>query len=359
MRTHRIHALIGALAAVTIALTGCAGNSSSSSSSSSGSAKKPASLVVTNTGGDWGTCQTKSFYDPFTAKTGIKIVSGPFLNDGQIQAMVKAKTYTQDMVYPTPNLAVGDAAKQSLEKIDYSKVDKKQLIPGTFTDYAVSIDLFSWALGYRTDKAAAAPTSWADFFDTKKFPGKRALPGDIDVPSILYMALMAEGVSPKNLLPLDIDRAIKKLNTIKSDIIWYSSGSQGQQLLQSGEASMAMLYANRVIALRDAGSPVGISWNGQLLAGDLVGVPKGDPNAAATMDLIAFVTSKDINGTFSSCATGAPSNAQSKPDPKTAPDLPTSHLNQSYVTTTSTEMATYVAKHLDDITTKFNNWRAG
>jgi putative spermidine/putrescine transport system substrate-binding protein len=318
------------------------------------------SIVVVNTGGDWGACQRKSFFDPFTAKTGIKIIDGGFLTDGQIKAMVQSHQYTVDVVYPSANLAIPSAGKAVLEPIDYKVVNKSELADGTYTTYGTSIDIYSWALGYRTDKfGGQTPKTWADFFDTKRFPGKRAMPGDNDVPAVLYAALLADGVTPDKLLPLDVNRALKKLSTIKSNIVWYATGSQGQDLLKSGEVTMGQEYANRVTSLRDAGSPVDISWDGQIVAGDLVGVPKGDPNVKAAMQFIAFATSKDVNGTFSYCAAGAPSNVKSTPNPKIANDLPTTHLGQTHVVETSEALSEYVAGHLDAITTAFNNWRAG
>ena len=57
------------------------------------------------------------------------------------------------------------------------------------------------------------------------------------------------------------------------------------------------------------------------------------------MQFIAFVTSKDVNGTFSYCAAGAPSNVKSTPNPKIANDLPTTHLSQTHVVETSEALA--------------------
>lgn len=347
--------LIVVLAAV-VTCSACGGGGGSAVGSPS---TEPQSLVVVNTGGDWGACQRKSFMDPFTTKTGIKVIDGPFLTDGQIKAMVLSKQYNVDVVYPSANLALPSAGKDVLEPIDYKVVNKNDLAPGTYTTYGTSIDMYAWAMGYRTDKfGGQKPQSWADFFDTQRFPGKRAMPGDNDVPAVLYAALMADGVTPDHLLPLDVPRALKKLSTIKQSIVWYATGSQGQDLLNSGEVTMGQEYANRVTSLKDAGKPVDISWNGQIVAGDLMGVPKGDPNAKAAMQLIAFITSKEVNGTFSFCAAGAPSNVKSSPNPKIADALPTTHLNEPHVVETSEALAEYVAAHLDAIQTAFSNWRA-
>lgn len=330
-------------------LAGCGSNGTSSTS-----AGPPASLVVVNPGGDWGDCQTKKFFDTYTAKTNIKIIAGQNQTVGQIQAEVKAKQYTADLTYPGTVLPFGADAEANLEKIDYSKIDKTQLVPGTFNDYAVSIDVFSWVIGYRTDKfKGAVPAGWADFFDTTKFPGKRALPSDLDNFGVLYAALMADGVAPDKILPLDVPRALAKLDTIKSDIVWYTSGSQGQELLASGEVTMGMEFANRVTGMKNAAT----QWNGQIVAGDFMGIPKGDPNKAAAMDLLAHITSPEVNGTFTQCAAGAPSNTKSVVDPAVASNLPTSHLNVTYMSENETKLATYAAAHFDEVTSQFTEWR--
>ena len=50
-------------------------------------------------------------------------------------------------------------------------------MPAEFrSDYSVAYEFYSSVLAYSQKKfaAGAAPNSWADFWDVKKFPGKRA-----------------------------------------------------------------------------------------------------------------------------------------------------------------------------------------
>ncbi|WP_161626830.1 extracellular solute-binding protein [Desulfospira joergensenii] len=314
------------------------------------------SLVLINTGGDWGKCQRVTFADTFEKKTGIKIIDGPFLDDGQIKAAVETSVYDVDVVFPTPSLALEASGKKYLEPIDFSRVNKEELLPGTYTKYAVALDLFAWAFGFRTD-AKAVPTQWADFFDAKKFPGKRGLVS-WDFATVMIGALIADGVSPDKLVPLDIDRALAKLDTIKKDIVWFGTGSDGQNLLNTGEVSYIQLYANRITTSRDKGEPVDIIWDGQIIQADYLGIPKGSPNVTAAQQLIAHMTSKEINGKFSFCQPGAPSNTKSEVNPAMAKDLPTSHLDKLHVISSSPEIAGYIEQHLEEITNRFNNWKA-
>jgi putative spermidine/putrescine transport system substrate-binding protein len=313
------------------------------------------SLVLINTGGDWGACQRKTFADTFEQKYNVKVIDGPFLDDGQIKAAVESKTYDIDVVFPTPSLVLDDLGSKYLEPIDYNVVAKDELISGTYTKYGVALDLFSWAFGYRTD-VSPAPTKWEDFFDVKNFPGKRGLVS-WDFSTVIIGALLADGVAPDKLIPLDLDRAFKKLDTIKNDIVWFDTGSAGQDLLVTGEVRFVQLYANRITSSRGKGSPVDIIWDGQIIQADYLGIPKGSPNVTTAMKLIAHMTSKDVNGQFSFCQPGAPSNAKAEVNPAVAKDLPTSHLDVRHVISSSPEIAGYVEQNLDTISNAFNTWK--
>jgi putative spermidine/putrescine transport system substrate-binding protein len=319
------------------------------------SPKLAESIVFVNPGGDWGDCMRKSFSDTFTEKYGVKVIDAPFMDDGQIRAAVESGVYDADVVWPTPSFALDALGSQYLEPIDFSIVPKDELIEGTYTNYAVAVDLFAWAFGYRTD-VTPAPTKWSDFFDTTTFPGKRGLVS-WDYSTVLIGALLADGVAPDQLVPLDIERAFKKLDTIKEDIVWFDTGSAGQDLLVSGEVRFVQLYANRITTSRGNGDPVDIIWDGQIIQSDYVGIPKGSPNVATAMQYIAHMVSKEINGQFSFCQPAAPSNAQTTVNTEIAADLPTSHLDVLHVISSSPEIASYFEEHIDEITDAFNNWK--
>ncbi|TIV61410.1 MAG: extracellular solute-binding protein, partial [Mesorhizobium sp.] len=92
-------------------------------------------------------------------------------------------------------------------------------------------------------------------------------------PGVIEIALLADGVPADKLYPLDLDRAFKKLDTIKSDIVWWGGGAESQQLIASGEAAFGQLWNGRVFALEKDGADVGVSWNQNLTAADVLVVP--------------------------------------------------------------------------------------
>lgn len=309
--------------------------------------------VTIETGtGEYADCLRSSFYEPFEKATGIKILTAPENhNNSKFKLEVQTRHYVADVHFVSDSSVGADF----LEPIDYSIVKKDGLIIAQ--PYAVAIDTLAYTLGYNTQKTAGkAPTGWADFFDLQKFPGKRAV-GNSTV-TILMMALLADGVAPQDIVPLDYDRAFRKLNSIKSSLVFWDTGSQVQDLLASGETPLAMIFANRVASSRASGKPVEQVWNGALIGSDLLGVSKGNPNKAVAMEYLGFVLSKEINGRQTSCIALGPANSNSEVNPKWRDAYPTSHLSEPHVLLDSPEVSSWVAAHRNEIKDRFQLWKS-
>ena len=107
-------------------------------------------------------------------------------------------------------------------------------------------------------------------------------------------ALMADGVAPDDLYPLDLARATAKLDTIKDDIVFWASGAESQELIGSGEVAMSMMWNGRAWSAKNIDQkPVEIQWNQQIVTADYFVVPKGTPNKEAAMRFIAYATCAD------------------------------------------------------------------
>jgi len=208
-------------------------------------------------------------------------------------------------------------------------------------------------LGYNEGKLGAnKPVDWTALFDTKTYPGKRAL-YKWPSPGVLELALLADGVAPDKLYPLDLDRAFKKLDTIKKDIVWWGGGAQSQQLLASGEASLGQFWNGRVYALQQDGAPVGVSWKQNLVMADFLVIPKGAKNKDAAMKFLANASSAEGQAEFANKTAYAPVNVDSvaKLDKDLAPNLPTAYA-QDQVTL---DFA-YWAKNGQAIAARWNEW---
>ena len=189
-------------------------------------------------------------------------------------------------------------------------------------------------------------------FDTKTYPGKRAL-YKWPSPGVLELALLADGVPADTLYPLDLDRAFKKLDTIKKDIVWWGGGAQSQQLLASGEVSMGQFWNGRIHALQEDGAPVGVSWKQNLVMADILVVPKGSKNKAAAMKFLANASSAKGQADFSNLTAYAPVNIDSvqRLDSVLAPNLPTAYAKDQI-----TLDFAYWAKNGPAIATRWNEW---
>ena len=152
--------------------------------------------------------------------------------------------------------------------------------------YSVAYEFYSSVLAYSQKKypEGRTPNSWADFWDVKKFPGRRALRNHPI--ATLEAALMADGVAPDKLYPLDVDRAFKKLEEIKPHItVWWTSGAQSAQLLNDGEVDMVMAWNGRVSALAKEGAKVAFTYNQGILQSTSLCILKGAPNLATAVKL--------------------------------------------------------------------------
>jgi putative spermidine/putrescine transport system substrate-binding protein len=105
----------------------------------------------------------------------------------------------------------------------------------------------------------------------------------------LEMALLADGVAPKDVYPLletdaGVARAFARLDAIKAHIIW---SADAVALLRRGQ----IRFATALTAPVQADGIAGLSLSPyQFTEADVLGVPKGDPKAKMAMDYIRFAT---------------------------------------------------------------------
>jgi putative spermidine/putrescine transport system substrate-binding protein len=114
------------------------------------------------------------------------------------------------------------------ERLDWNKLGHKdQLIADAAQECGSAALVWSVAIAYDRDKLAQAPTSWADFWDVKKYPGKRGLRKRAVYN--LEFALLADGVKVEDVYkvlatPAGVDRAFAKLSQLKPYIQWWEAG---------------------------------------------------------------------------------------------------------------------------------------
>ncbi|VDC33475.1 ABC transporter substrate-binding protein [Pseudogemmobacter humi] len=312
-------------------------------------------MVFTSWGGTTQDAQDKNWAQPFSAATGTSIVMDGPTDYGKIKAMVEAGATTWDVVDVEFDWAIQAGQQGLLEPLDFSVIDKATLDPRFVSDYAVGSFYYSFVLGYNpANFAGDKPSTLADLFDTAKFPGKRTF-YKWSAPGVIEAALLADGVTPEELYPLDLDRAFAKLDTIKGDIIWWEGGAQSQQLLASGEAPIGFFWNGRIAALQADGMDVGVSWDQNITAADALVVPKGTKNKDAAMAYIAHATSAEAQAAFATETGYAPINTGSAAlmDEAIRATLP----DQQTAVQINADMSWW-AEHRDEIGNRWYAWQA-
>jgi putative spermidine/putrescine transport system substrate-binding protein len=261
-------------------------------------------LAVVSRGGPLGQHEREAVWDPFTARTGVEVVqveeSGGLPQAFRTQ--VESGKVQWDLVYAEIGWLDIMSKAGFLEKIDYStfapsaKGVVDRMDRSLVRDDAIAFNAITVNVGYDTRKfpdRASAPKTWKDFWDVAKFPGPRALPEDTSW--VLEAALLADGVDPKSLYPIDEERAFKKLAEIKPHVVkWWTAGAQGPQLLADGEAAVVMTYAGRLETLMDQNAPIDYSWEQALYFPAWYIIPKGAPHKATANAALSFMFEPEV-----------------------------------------------------------------
>ncbi|WP_340538140.1 ABC transporter substrate-binding protein [Nocardioides sp. GXZ039] len=279
MRTKAISLVSTATLALT--LTACGG----------GGGGDDKSVTVTMWGGQAQEAHVASYFNPWGEEAGVKILQDSPTDYAKLDAQVDSGKVNWGLVEVEPNYAETACAEGKLEKLPERVVTAAQeaeVDPAQMNDCALPILQYTFSIAYNTDTFGDAhPTNWEEFFDTEKFPGKRGFWKYV-TGGIFEAALLADGVAPEDLYPLDLDRAFAKLDTIKDDIVWYDTGDQQVQLVASGEAPLVQAWNGRITQAAKAGEPVANEYGENLISYDQVVIPKGYKNADLAQDWMVW-----------------------------------------------------------------------
>ncbi len=284
-------------------------------------------ITVRDPGGDWRNALTAAFYDPFEQETGVRIK--PVLAEHDPTAMIKSQVETGNVLWDVTFLtAAAQAAlptEQFFEPLDMSGPDVAELVPQARQPHWMGVSVYATTLAYNTEVFGdARPKSWSDFWDLKAFPGRRAMrrhPTDTFEPTLL-----ADGVDPAEVFPLDIERALRKLDQIKPDInVWWTGGAQSTLLLKSNEVDMAVVWNARAQSAIDDGAPYALMWDRAIWGMDGLCIPRGTQNADVARAFIKFCANARRQAEFSRNLAYGPvnPNAFAHIDPERAKILPT------------------------------------
>jgi putative spermidine/putrescine transport system substrate-binding protein len=265
-------------------------------------------VVFASWGGVYQDAQKQAFCEPFAQASGATVIQDGPVNYGKLRAMLESGNPTWDVVDITIDFLYSGTADNLFEKIDTAAVDVKRINPKYVHEYGVGDIVWSYNLGYSKTafNDSNHPRTWADLFDLQKFPGRRMLRDRVT--PMLEIALLADGVTPDKLYPIDVERAFKKLDTIKKQSVFWTTNSQSQQLLVDGEVNLGVIINGRLYDSVKKGAKLGMEWNQHIQSVDYLIVPKNSKNRAVAMALINQMTTPEAQAKVANLMALAPTN---------------------------------------------------
>ena len=235
----------------------------------------------------------KDFGEPFAARTGIKVNFGSNASLALAKLQVAAGAPSQwDITQLTGSEYVEGIKQNLILPIDYSIVQDANFVPGYKGTHGIKFSSYMFVMAWDQRKIPddKAPTTWAEFWDTKKYPGKRSIDANLTDGSALEVALLADGVPVDKLYPLDVERALKSFEKLGRDnIIWYNANQEPIQQLTSGAVSLATVFHGRVLLANRAGAQLGFTPAYSSVSGNYLTVIRTTGQPKESFELINFI----------------------------------------------------------------------
>jgi putative spermidine/putrescine transport system substrate-binding protein len=322
-------------------------------------------LILNDSGGELFQAEQSAYVNNWQKLTGwvVKDIA-PSPSSGQVKAQVDSGRPQFDM-FETGSIgeAITDQAHKLLAPIDSSLMAPAYAkFPRGFshTRYWVQYGWFGVVLMWDLKKwpmSGPHPTSATDLFNTQQFPGKRCLFKYPEYAGTLEYPLLADGVPFNRLYPLDVNRALAKLDTIKNDIVWWNSGAEPVQHIADGNCAIGVDWNGRP-ALRvaqDPSLPIGVSWKGTMLVGSAWAIPRGAQHEDAANSLLgyAFTTSNQCRF-INTIGYGIPMNEKCI----NAFGRKWSATKANMAKAAGVENAQYYTNNIASLVTTFNGWLA-
>ncbi|MCP4766149.1 MAG: extracellular solute-binding protein [Gammaproteobacteria bacterium] len=270
-----------------------------------GSSGAKSEITFTSWPGPYMRSQMLGFVRPYEAQQGIRVHVASY--NGGI-AEIRDQVESANVLWDVVDLTQADSLRACEEGL-LERIDDIDLPAGTdgsaarddFVEGALNpcgVGVIVWATAFAYDRGTydlVQPTSIADFFDVKKFPGRRAIRNDPTV--VMEWALMADGVPRDQVYatletPEGVERALKRMDAIKPGLQLWQTGREPVRMLKGGEVSMSMVWATTgAVAARESDSNFEMIWDGRVIELDLFGIPKGSLYKEEALDFIRYASS--------------------------------------------------------------------
>ena len=262
-------------------------------------------ITVVSWGGSYARGSVNAYHERFMKETSIQIKLDEY-NGGLAQ--VRAQVETGNVTWDVIDMEAGDTLlgcdEGLLETVNYETLPAapdgtpaaQDFVAGYDMECGVKNIIYSTVFAYNDEKfPGRKPATMSDFFDLESFPGRRGMRRMAN--ANFEFALVADGVPADQVYEVlstseGIERAFRKLDTIKSQVVWWETGAQPPQMLADGEVIMSTAFNGRIFnAWALEKQPLIIVWDGQVLAVGYMVIVAGTPRLELARQFVAFATS--------------------------------------------------------------------
>lgn len=261
-------------------------------------ATAPSELRLISWGGAYGKAQEIAVLQPLRAKLGIKLRDVRRATEAPLSE--NADVVEVDQATLLAGCASGRFARISglaLKPSPDGKPASEDFLPGAISDCGVGT--FAWSALFVVDSGQfknRAPQTISQIFDTRRYPGKRALLPL--APYVVTMTALAAGIEAKDLSAKlatqeGADAVFARLEAIRKDIVWASSPETALALVDDRKAAVAMSFSGRVFRRTIAGHLTAM-WDGHVYDFASWAVPSSSTKLAAAKSFIAAATAPEL-----------------------------------------------------------------
>lgn len=254
------------------------------------------SMTMVSFGGSYQDALRKALFEPAAKNLGITIREDQLKGIADVRLQVSSGKPTWDLVELARQYCIADEATQLFEVLDFTQIPNagghganmkgERWVGGPI--------YYAYVMAWNTKKYGAnPPKTWADFFDTQKFPGTRAMYNQARF--MLEIALMADGVARDKMYPLDVERAFKKAGDFRKNVtVFFSTNGQSVQLMKDNEIDIIAMTDGRAEGARKDGASIDYTYEQGILDSGCLAIPKGSANKALAMKVINEFNNPDI-----------------------------------------------------------------
>src|SRR4029079_17888333 len=167
-------------------------------------------------------------------------------------------------------------------------------------------------------------------------------------------ALLGDGVAPDKVYPLDVERALRKLDTIKKNIAFFQNLAVGSEGMTNGTYGMVVTANTRAYDAAVAGADYAPLWACAVEQVSTLGILKGTPNLDASLALVGYATTPEAQSARMAIPSHSPVTKTYK--------LPSDPLLVSYLSVSNPGKALVMdnkwwAENFDAVEQRFRQWQ--